>query len=158
MDTFDTVEALLDQMSRHKPLLWWLESELISKSFGPFLRKRMQESRVYIPIDEVVPAKDKKTRARSIQGRMQMKKVHFPVFAPWWLKARGQILKFPFATNDDLVDFIAHIGMGLDKEVAASPSAERSDKVIQVGSMAWVLADTKRKALREKQKQAVAGW
>jgi hypothetical protein len=32
----------------------------------------------------VTVAKDKKARARSIQGRMRMHKVHFPVFAPWW--------------------------------------------------------------------------
>lgn len=158
VETDETVDELLRQFKRHKPLLWWMESELISKSFGPFLRKRMQEEKTYIPIDDVVPAKDKKTRARSIQGRMRMGKVHFPAFAPWYTKFRTQLLKFPYGTNDDAVDFLAHIGMGLDKEVAASPTAEKSGKVIQVGSMAWVLADTKRKALREKQEKAVAGW
>ena len=45
-----------------------LELSGISKSFGPFLRKRMQEERVYTAIDDVPVAKDKKTRARSIQG------------------------------------------------------------------------------------------
>src|SRR3546814_8628345 len=65
-----------------------MENELISKSFGPFLRKRMDEEKVYTPIDPVTPSKDKRARARSIQGRMQQGKVHFPRYADWWPAAK----------------------------------------------------------------------
>lgn len=158
LETDKTVEALLQQFKDHRPLLWWMESELISKSFGPFLFKRMQEEKIYIPIDTVVPAKDKPTRARAIQGRMRMRKVHFPAFAHWWPDAKNQILKFPYGVNDDLVDWLAHIGQGLTKEIAAERPQEDSGKVVAVGSIAWTLASTKAKERREKAVAARKGW
>lgn len=158
METDAIVESLLTQFKAHKPLLWWMESELISKSFGPFLHKRMMETQTYVSIDAVVPAKDKKTRARAIQGRMQMRKVHFPAFATWWADAKNQLLKFPYGTHDDFVDWLSHIGMGLMKEVSAAPSKEDGDTVVRMGSMQWVLAETKRRERREKAQKAVAGW
>lgn len=157
METDATVEEMLMQMQMHRPQLWWMESELISKSFGPFLMKRMHEERVYVTLDPVPVHKDKKTRGRSIQGRMSHKRVHFPVFAPWWPDARNQLLKFPFGTNDDFVDWLAHIGQGLLKEIA--PQAPKVDeKVVQTGSIQWVLAQTKLKAQRDAIKKANAGW
>lgn len=156
METDGIVETLLSQFKAHKPQLWWMESELISKSFGPFLRKRMVEEQVYTTIDPVTVAKDKKARGRSIQGRMRMHKVRFPVFAPWWNSAEKQLLTFPYATHDDFVDWLAHIGMGLTKEVGAS--APKSNKVVRVGSVQWMLADTKRRATKERQEKAVSGW
>lgn len=145
METDGIVEAMLAQFKTHRPMLWWMESENISKSFGPFLRKRMSEEKVYVAIDPVTPSKDKKSRARSIQGRMQMRKVHFPAFASWWPDMRNEILKFPYATHDDAIDWLAHIGQGLTKELSA-PAASMSDgNVVRVGSMAWVLAQTKKR-------------
>lgn len=38
METDVTVDNLIMQMKTHQPDLWWLENELISKSFGPFLK------------------------------------------------------------------------------------------------------------------------
>ena len=46
------------QMKRYNPLLWWMENELVSKSFGPFLRRRMHELKVYNSIDPVTVAVD----------------------------------------------------------------------------------------------------
>lgn len=158
METDKTVEALLYQFKTHRPLLWWMESELISKSFGPFLYKRMQEERIYTSIDAVPVHKDKPTRARAIQGRMQHRKVHFPVFAPWWADAKNQLLKFPHGTHDDFVDWLAHIGQGLLKEVPAAHLSKEDDKVIAVGSIAWTLAQTRVKERREKLIAARRGW
>jgi len=134
-----------------------MESELISKSFGPFLHKRMVETSTYTTIDAVVPSKDKRTRARAIQGRMRMGKVRFPAFAPWYSEFRKQLLTFPYATHDDAVDWLAHIGQGLMKEVAA-PTERNDGKVVQVGSIQWILAQTKRRERAEKARKAVAGW
>jgi predicted phage terminase large subunit-like protein len=157
METDKTVEELLNQIRFHKPMLWWLESELISKSFGPFLLKRMHEERVYVAIDPVTPSRDKKVRARSAQGRMSMRKIRFPRFAQWWPDARAQLLKFPFASHDDFVDWLAHICMGLTKEVAASP--ERiADKVIRIGTLAWTKAASERDKRNKAARKASAGW
>ncbi len=158
METDRTVEELLGQFKRNKPLLWWMENELISKSFGPFLKKRMMETSTYTALAPVTPAKDKKTRARAIQGRMQMRKVRFPAFAPWWPGARAQLLKFPYGTNDDFVDWCAHIGAGLLQEIAMSPTKAANDAVVQTGSIQWILAQSRRQARDKKREAAQSGW
>jgi predicted phage terminase large subunit-like protein len=157
METDGIVESLLTQFKTHKPLLWWLEDENISKSFGPFLMKRMQEERTYVTLDGISRITDKRQHARSIQGRLQMKKVHFPVFASWWPDARNEMLKFPFGTHDDFVDFIANVGQGMNKQSMASrePAA---DNVIKVGSMAWILAQTRKREGKEKRERASASF
>jgi predicted phage terminase large subunit-like protein len=157
MPTNRTVEEMLIQFKTHKPGLWWMESELISKSFGPFLHERMLEEKIYVTIDPVTVSKDKQLRARAIQGRMSMKKVHFPAFAPWWSDARGQILRFPFDAHDDFVDWLSHIGMGLIKQVR--PSREKpSSKLTVVGSPQWILRQTALRATQEKRVAANRGW
>ena len=158
MQTDRTVEELLQKMMEHKPSIWWMESELISKSFGPFLRKRMMETRTYTLIDPVTPTKDKMTRARSIQGRMSMKKVRFPRFAPWWVDARNQLLKFPYGAHDDFVDWLAHIGLGLTKELAASSYKPPKSNLPKTGTGAWVIAAGAAQARRKELQSKSKGW
>lgn len=158
MQTDATVEELLRHFKEHRPQLWWMESELISKSFGPFLHKRMLEDRVFVTIDPVVPSKDKQTRARSIQGRMSMKKVRFPRFAPWWPDARKEMLQFPFGAHDDFVDWLSHIGMGLVMARGAyRPQASNANEP-PVGSIQWILRSAKKRALDEQRMAANRGW
>lgn len=153
MQTDRTVDELLEQFRRHKPGLWWMEDELISKSFGPFLFKRMQEEKVYTTaIDPITPSKDLRTRARSIQGRMMMRKVHFPKFAPWWQKAKGQMLIFDSGTNDDFVAWLALIGLGLTKEIR--PAGERTEEKKKTGTIGWLLRAAKKRAETEQRKTA----
>lgn len=158
METDVTVEEMLGLMKRRKPQLWWMESELISKSFGPFLKKRMHESRIYTTLSPQRPSKDKRTRARAIQGRMSMRKVHFPRFAPWWPAAKNQLLKFPYAANDDFVDWLSWIGLGLTSEYGAEASDNDDDKVVEVGSIRWLLAAAEHKRRQDKLAQNTKGW
>jgi predicted phage terminase large subunit-like protein len=156
METDQTVEEMLIQFKLHKPLLWWMESELISKSFGPFLYKRMREERIYTSVDAVTPSKDKSLRARSIQGRMRMRKVRFPRRAPWWPTARAQMLRFPAGANDDFVDWLAHIGMGLNKEVKPVLRSIPLDKHPS-GSIQWILSNAQARA-RNGDRLKMRGW
>lgn len=135
--TDKVVEAMLAQMKRHNPLVWWAASDHISKSFGPFLRKRMYEEQIYIHLAESPEQGDKEQKAQAIKGRMSMRKVHFPRYAPWWRAARAELLKFPFGSHDDFVDFLAHIGRGLARQVSARPLTVVS-KAPRVGSFAWM--------------------
>jgi hypothetical protein len=43
--------------------------------------------------------------------------VRFPLFAPWWEEAKAELLKFPNGLHDDFVDFLAHMGRGVDRMV-----------------------------------------
>lgn len=114
-----TVEAMLSLMQKYKPLIWWAEKSHITKSIGPFLRKRMREESIYCAIHEVTPLADKQTRAQSIAGRMAMGKVYFPERTSWWPAARDEILKFPAGAHDDFVDALSQVGIGLMLQVAA---------------------------------------
>lgn len=159
MQTDKIVEELIAQFKNQKPETWWMESELISKSFGPFLLKRMEEERTYVPVEPVTVAKDKQTRARSIQGRTQMKKVHFPRFAPWWPAAKRQLLMFPNGANDDFVDWCAHIGLGLLKQVAPDErKVQNVNSVVRTGSVEWILRQTQLKAETQKSEKQAVGW
>lgn len=143
LDTETQVEAMIDLMQRHRPLLWTAERGHISLSLGPFLRKRMNETKTYVAIDERVPSKDKQTRAQAIAGRMSMGKVFFPRFAPWYEDAVDQLLTFPGGAHDDFVDFIALIGLGLSEQVRAEHHTPAS-KEIQPNSIQWILASAER--------------
>lgn len=156
-ETDDVVDAMMELMSQHKPLIWWAERGHISKAIGPFLRKRMQEEAVYCAIDEVVPVKDKQTRAQSIQGRMSMGKVRFPGFSPWWEAARQQMLTFPAGKNDDFVDAIAYIGLGLGR-MATATAPRKPINTARVGSIEWVKASSIQTKHQSEMKKALAGF
>lgn len=147
--TDKVVEAMIDMMQRHKPLVWWAESGHISKSIGPFLFKRMREEKVYINIREQVPSADKVTRAQSIAGRASMGMVRFPTHAHWCERARQECLKFPQGRHDDFVDTLAHIGLGLDRIIRAPLETEKRNGP-KVGTMGWVKAASKAQSERAK--------
>ena len=132
----DIVEAAIGAMRDHNPLIVWGEKGQISKSIGPFLRKRMQELGIYAYIEEETPTVDKQVRSRSIRARMSMGKVFFPKNAHWFSAAKTEMLKFPNGRHDDFVDALAWIGLGLEREVGhkhVKPVEQES-----VGSINWI--------------------
>lgn len=136
-ETDDVVDAMLDIGDRYKPLIWWAEKGHISKSIGPFLRKRMVEENRYINVHEVTPARDKMTRAQAIQARIAMGKVRFPQHAPWMQAALDEMLKFPMARHDDFVDALAHLGGGLARQTTATRQLPKPTGP-KTGTLAWV--------------------
>ena len=133
---------------RRRPLIWWAEKGMISKSIGPFLRDLMQEQQNYINIEEVTPVKNKESRAQSIRGRMALGMVRFPRFATWWPNAKHELLSFPGGKNDDLVDALAHLGMGIDRMVAPSrqkPEPEVPENRGWNPTLKWLKDSVKRK-------------
>lgn len=142
MTAEQAVEAMIRMMRAHKPVFWWAERSHISRSLGPFLRKRMLETSTYCSIIEMQPIADKQTRAQSIQGRMAMHRLRFPERAPWWPAARDQLLKFPFDSHDDFVDALAYIGLGLTLQVGAPIAAPRIEH--RDGSYGALIADRTR--------------
>lgn len=149
------VDGMLHMIKTHKPLIWWAEGGAIGKSLGPFLRKRMQEESTYCAIHEVTPANDKLTRAQAIHGRAMMGKVFFPAFAPWWVEAQDELMKFPTGVHDDFVDALSHLGRGLGMMAGNRiPKDRREDTGPAVGTLAWVKAQS----LREAAARRSANW
>lgn len=141
MPTDEAVEAMLAMAGGNmKPLLWWAERGHISKSIGPFLRKRMLETQTYINMVEVTPVADKQTRAQSIAARVAMGKVYFPKVSWWTEKAVNEMMAFPNGTRDDFVDALAYIGLGLQSQFGpAKPAAKPK---LQEGTFAWLNKQT----------------
>lgn len=157
MNAEQTVEAMLRMMKAHKPLFWWAERSHISKSIGPFLRKRMLETSTFCSLIEMQPIADKQTRAQSIQGRMSMGKVYFPERAPWWPNARDQLLKFPYDQHDDFVDALAYVGLGLTLQVGAGAVRQRDPERME-GTFGWLKLQREQAERAVKQSFAGGGW
>lgn len=113
------VQAWLDMVRLHKPLMWVEEQGQIIKSIGPFIDKRMREERVYCRREQVASAHDKPTRSRSIQARTSMGKVYLPEKAPWVNDFVSELLMFPAGKHDDMVDTYGLIGRMIDELLPA---------------------------------------
>lgn len=156
-DTQLVVENMTILMERYKPLFWWAEKGHISKSIGPFLRKRMLEKRVFCSIDELTPVGDKQTRAQSVQGRMSMMKIIFPGFTRWWAEAHDQMLKFPQGAHDDFVDTLSLFGQGLYK-VRGHRVPPKESKEPKQGTYGWVIESAEKERKRERENVTMGGW
>ena len=156
-DTSLVVETMTILMERYKPIFWWAEKGHISKSIGPFLRKRMLEKRVFCSIDELTPVGDKQTRAQSVQARMSMMKILFPGFTRWWAEAHDQMLKFPQGAHDDFVDTLSLFGQGLYK-VRGHRSPPKESKEPKQGTYGWVIESAEKERKRERENVTMGGW
>ena len=79
--TDQIVERMIDLMDQYKPLHWWAERGHISRSIGPFLRKRMLETaRLLLRLRDDADRRQDVSRAQSILGRIAMGKVFWPTF------------------------------------------------------------------------------
>lgn len=158
MPTDVAVEAMLAMCRGNMaPLLWWAEKGHISKSIGPFLRKRMVETGTYINIREVTPVADKVQRAQSIAARVAMGKVFFPKDAKWTERGIAEMMAFPNGLHDDFVDALAWIGLGLQSQFAPgiSRTAEKARETPVFGTLAWVKLHDRWS--REKRERELAG-
>jgi predicted phage terminase large subunit-like protein len=111
-DSFTIVEEILDAAERWgsertAPLTIGFEDGQIWKSIKPLLEKAMYERALYPPYQELKPLSDKLARARPLQGRMQQGRVFFPKEASWLAEAQKELLRFPAAAHDDIVDALA---------------------------------------------------
>ena len=157
LDSHAAVEGMIALMKKYKPQFWWAEGGAITKSIGPFLRKRMIEKQVFCAIDPINPASDKQQRAQAIQARSTMKMVHFPGFTRWWPDAMDQILKFPHGAKDDLVDTLSLIGLGLSKMHGRTRNKPETIET-KSGTFRELFEHTRRREGRERRGRSLQGW
>jgi predicted phage terminase large subunit-like protein len=130
------VEAFIDMVNDHKPMMWAEETGQIIKSVGPLIDKRMRERKVYARREPFTSATDKPTRSRAMQGRAAMGKVYLPKSAPWLSDFLSELLAFDAGKHDDQVDALGLIGRMLDDMVAATaPKTAPKAKTSGYGSM-----------------------
>lgn len=156
LDAERAVDTLLHLIRVHRPALWWAESGHITKSLGPFIRKRMAEERLFTAIVEMTPVKDKQTRAQAIKGRMSMQKVYFPSWASWYKEARNQIMTFPAGTKDDFVDALSLVGLGL--AMHNRPRRKAPKKEHAPGTFGHMIEQTRQRERRDRITKLTDGW
>lgn len=154
LDAQQTVESMIVLMKKYKPQFWWAEGGSITKSLGPFLRKRMVEKQVFCAVDPINPAADKQQRAQAIQARTGMHMVHFPTWTRWWADAQDQILKFPHGAKDDFVDAMSLIGLGLAKMHGRTRNRPIKEEVVE-GTFRDMWEKTRKRERRSRNEQ---GW
>lgn len=151
-------EAMLDMAEIKKPLLWWAGKDHITKSMGPFLRKRMAEREVWINLREMGTIGDKVQGAQSIVGRFAMGKVYWPKHAPWVERAINELMGFPNALHDEWADTLGLIGRGLQSQFKPGrPAADRVKKEPAFGTVSW-LRQADKWAKEKAAEQAAGGF
>ena len=120
LSAHDIVEAILDRVERYNARGIIIEKGQISNAIKPFLNKRMMERGIYCELIEPAVTKDKQTRARSLQGRMQQRRVHFPDLRAVQDDILPEFLMFPNGKNDDAVDTCAWAALGLESFILPS--------------------------------------
>lgn len=109
-----TALQILDNMfaiqRKWRPEIVGIESGQIELTLEPFLIKRQLEEKLTIPYRKLkTRGKDKATRARTVQGRMEQGRVFLPKSAIWTQDLVNELLKFPLGLHDDQVDAIAWV-------------------------------------------------
>lgn len=113
------IDAFLGLVRQYEPLTWAEEQGQIIKSVGPFIERRMDETRTYCHREQYASAADKPTRARAIQARMASGKVYFRAGADWLADLQAELLTFPAGKNDDQVDGLSLLGRLLAEMIGA---------------------------------------
>jgi predicted phage terminase large subunit-like protein len=137
----ESVEKIIDMMLDFQPMDTWWEKGQIDKAVGPFFYKRASERQCYHSITALPVAGDKGFRASAARGRMRMGKLLFPRHAPWWPRAKDQLLKFTGSGDDmedDFVDMVSIIGQALGKQMKMHAPAPNVIDFPKTGTMAWI--------------------
>lgn len=151
--TDELVDQMFQMAKRRKPIRWFAGRDHITGSLGPFITKRMVETGIFFPIEEMTATRDLQARAQPIAGRMAAKMVLFPTFAPNWDMAQHEILTFPSGTHDDFVAALAELGRGLASMHSADAPEAAQDEVLREGwrpTVKWVLRSDARKREEER--------
>ena len=104
------IDQMISMMRKWKPIAWAQEKGVIDRSLGPFMKKRMIETKTHVHTVRFPSVLEKEARAQSILGRISMGMVHFPRHCAWWPDLRSELIRYPHGTYDDQVDTMALIG------------------------------------------------
>lgn len=160
------VDSIIDLGVRFQAMEAFFEKGQIDRAIGPFLEKRMAEEvekgrKAHFNITRIPVAGNKGVRSMAVRGRMTQRRVHFPVFAPWWPAAKEQMLKFTGSGNDkedDFCDMVAMIGQAMDSQIPASAATSNVVKMPKPGTFGWTVWAHKREQRQRAKTANLRGW
>jgi len=127
-DALQIIEEMFSVQKRYEPELFTVESGVIEKAIGPFMKAEMYKRNMFLNLNPLVPTKDKQSRARSLQARMRAGGVSFDKTADWFPDCQSEMLRFPKDEHDDQVDALAWIGLTLDQVMIPQTDKELEDE------------------------------
>ncbi len=122
-DALQIIQEMFSVQARYQPDLFTVEAGMIEKALGPFLKAEMFKQGQFLNLNPLVPTKDKKSRASSIQARMRAGGVKFDTEAEWYPDLQQEMLRFPRDVHDDQVDALSWVGLTLTQ--IAEPPTDR---------------------------------
>ena len=120
------IDEACNLMLTHHPETFFGEAGVIRRSVEPFLMKRMEERNVNVRVEWIASISDKPARARALQGRASMGKVHLPDNEVGH-RILHQMLAFPGGKEDDDVDMCGMMGRVIDEAHVAVAHRMQSD-------------------------------
>jgi predicted phage terminase large subunit-like protein len=141
-DAAQVADQIIELYRRWRPYRVYGEEGQIKMAIMPFLRRKMADIGVYIPIEGVMPGKqDKAMRATSFEAAWNGGAVYLPKAAGWLTDYRLEVTAFPKSRFKDQVDASAYIGMKYDELRAgelvplvqtAKPTKRRGGEELQI--------------------------
>lgn len=132
----EIVERLCDLTEQYRPREVAIENVHIGKTIGPYLKKRMQERRLYTVLHDITPVRDKVARSASLRGRMQQGKVWFHPASR--ADILPEFLAFPASKHDDYVDAAVLGSMLLDVLIRGHGARPPPSPAPPEWSMSWM--------------------
>lgn len=129
-DADEIVNQIFDIHKVWNPLRFGIEREKVAIAIGPGINRRIRDERNYsLRIEDLhIAGRDKRSRARPIQGRMAQGKVLIPENALWTEQWVNEYLRFDSGVNDDCVDAGAWLAQMLVDVVYRGKTSSRKKK------------------------------
>jgi predicted phage terminase large subunit-like protein len=128
MDAWEIGETLFGLVRAYDPAMVVSEKGLIINSIMPTLKKKMEEENLYFPFELIASTVDKVQRAQAIRLRARAGKVKVNKAADWWPVFEDEVIGFPRAPHDDVVDAFALVGQALNKFFEAPTVKDLEDE------------------------------
>lgn len=122
------VDAFCALVRKWGPIGWAEETGQIKSGVGPFLIKRMIDTKSYVAREQFPTRGDKAVRAQSIRGRMALQGLYISEDATFLADLISEMMSFPVGVHDDQVDALGLIGQLMDRMDLGSKPKEETAK------------------------------
>ena len=119
----ETIDILFGLVVRYQPIEVGVESVAFQALFLHNIEEEMRKRNIFFSLSPLKSSKAKELRIKSLQPRFKAGKIFFPDIADWLPEMEAELLMFPRAKHDDLIDALAYIS-----QIAKPPAQEFPEK------------------------------